>query len=125
MMHISRGVRAWARLRIDLNCGLRRGAWYRVIRLSKDDAFLDVHHEPTRVPRNYVQTMFARPLRWSVVPRPTDAENLPSDWGARYAVCPVCSARARFEGHPDDITCPGCSRAFPVAWNERYLRRRQ
>src|SRR6266536_5503073 len=35
----------WARLRVDTNCALRRGAWYRVLRLTRDQAVLQVTRE--------------------------------------------------------------------------------
>ena len=33
----------WARLNADQSCGLRRGAWYRVVRLTPDEAVLSHH----------------------------------------------------------------------------------
>ena len=33
---------AWARLQVDVNCGLRRGAWYPVLRITREDAVLEV-----------------------------------------------------------------------------------
>src|SRR5437867_2610535 len=53
---------AWARLRVDFNCGLRRGAWYRVVQVAGNDAMLELTPEPVPVPRRW----FAR-----------------SSWGAR------------------------------------------
>jgi len=35
---------AWARLRLEVDCGLRRGTWYRVTRFTPTDIFLDVQH---------------------------------------------------------------------------------
>lgn len=111
----------WARLRADVSCGLRRGAWYRVIRLTKDQAVLEVTGDPARVPRRVLQTAFSPPVRWSVVPRPRDAANLPHDWGSRYAVCPGCRTRAPISGYPVDLRCAQCNRVFQIAWDERYL----
>src|SRR5947199_7140155 len=60
----------WARLNADLSCGLRRGAWYRVVRLTPDEAVLQVpRREQVRVPRHYVETLSNRPRHWTVVPR--------------------------------------------------------
>ncbi len=53
--------RAWARLRVDVNCALRRGAWYRVVRLTRDNVLLEVAREQVPVSRRLVKTMFARP----------------------------------------------------------------
>src|SRR6266480_2014434 len=90
---------AWARLRVDVNCGLRRGGWYRVVQVTGVEAVLEVSPEPVPVPRRLLETVFRRPFRWSIVPRPRDARNVPKGWGDRYAVCPVCSARAPIKGH--------------------------
>jgi len=112
---------AWARLRVDVNCGLRRGGWYRVVQVTGAEAVLEVTPDPVPVPRRLLETVFRRPFRWSVVPRPRDARNVPSGWGDRYVVCPVCSARAPMKGHPADLTCPKCHGVFGIAWDERYL----
>jgi hypothetical protein len=115
----------WARLRVDVNCGLRRGAWYPVVRFVKDRAVLDVTDDRVPVPRRLLQTVFAPPLQWSIVPLPDDAVNVPSEWGTRYLVCPACQARAQLSGHPMDQSCPRCAGKFRIAWDERYLRRKR
>ena len=49
---------AWARLKQDVSCGLRRGAWYRVVGLTPEDAVLQVpRRERVRVPLRYLQTL--------------------------------------------------------------------
>jgi len=115
---------AWARLRVDVNCTLRRGAWYRVVRLTREKVVLDVTDEQVPVLRRLLNTVFAQPSRWTVVPRPSDAINLPSDWGTRYAVCPACQGRAPISGFARELPCPHCRGVFAVAWDERYLKRR-
>jgi len=107
--------------RVDVNCGLRRGAWYRIVQVAGNDAVLELTPEPVPVPRRLLETVFHRPFRWSVVPRPHDALNVPSDWGSSYAVCPVCRTRAPVAGRPVDLRCPRCHGVFGVAWGERYL----
>jgi len=42
----------WARLQADVKCCLRRGAWYRVIRLGAREAVLDVGRTPLTVARS-------------------------------------------------------------------------
>jgi len=112
----------WARLNADLSCGLRRGAWYRVVRLTPDEAVLQVQRrEQVRVPRHYVETLSNRPRHWTVVPRPRDADAAPAGWHARYGVCPACRARAPITGYAVEMRCPSCDGLFSIAWEEKYL----
>src|SRR6266566_1453940 len=97
---------AWARLRVDVNCGLRRGGWYRVVQVTGVEAVLEVTPEPVPVPRRLIETVFRRPFRWSIVPRPRDARNVPSGWGDRYGVVPVGSRPAPNEGPSRGPACP-------------------
>lgn len=115
---------AWARLRVDVNCALRRGAWYRVVRLTRDRAVLDVTDERVPVARRLVQTVYQEPRRWTVVPLPRDAVNVPAEWGTRYTVCPACQARAPIADFPPEMACPQCRGVFAIAWDEHYLKRR-
>jgi hypothetical protein len=115
----------WARLRVDVNCGLRRGAWYPVVRFGKSRAILDVTDDRVPVARDRLQITFTQPLQWSIVPLPADAVNVPSEWGGRYIVCPACQARAPLSGHPMDLPCPHCGGVFRIAWDEHYLRRKR
>src|SRR2546428_443497 len=95
---------AWARLKQDVSCGLRRGAWYRVVGLTPEDAVLQVpRRERVRVPRRFLQTLFSRPRHWTVVPRPAYADNLPDHWRSHYAVRPVCRTRAPITGHGQEM----------------------
>src|SRR5438128_10175932 len=112
---------AWARLRLEVDCGLRRGTWYRVTRFTPTDIFLDVQHCPVPVPRHLLDVLVGRPHRRSVVPRPRDAAKLPPELGAPYAVCPACRARSPLRGSPATLACPRCRGVFVVAWDERYL----
>src|ERR1051325_4500955 len=57
----------WARLRVDVNCGLRRGAWYPVVRFVKSRAILDVTDDRVPVARDRLQITFTQPLPWSLV----------------------------------------------------------
>jgi hypothetical protein len=114
----------WARLNADLSCGLRRGAWYRVVRLTPDEAVLQVpRREQVRVPRRHVETLSNRPRHWTVVPRSRDrdAEPAPTGWHARYAVCPACRTRAPITSYALDMRCPSCDGLFSIAWEEKYL----
>lgn len=112
---------AWARLRVEVDCGLRRGTWYRVTRFTPAEIFLDVQHCPVAVSRHLLDLCVGLPHRWSVVPRPRDAAKLPPELGAPYAVCPACRARSPLNGSPATLACPRCRGVFMVAWDERYL----
>jgi len=112
---------AWARLRVEVDCGLRRGTWYRVTAFAPSEVFLDVQRCPVAVPRRLLELVVGRPTRWSVVPRPRDPAKLPPELGAPYAVCPGCRARAPLPGSPATLACPRCREVFAVAWDEGYL----
>jgi hypothetical protein len=114
--------RAWARLQLDVNCGLRRGAWYRVVRLTDEEATVQVpRREQIRVPRRFLQTLFSRPRRWTVVAGPRDPNDPPGHWRPRYAVCPVCRGRTPITGYALDLRCQRCNGLFGIAWDEQYL----
>lgn len=114
----------WARLNADMSCGLRRGAWYRVVRLTPDEAVLQVpRREQVRVPRRCVETLSNRPRHWTIVPRQraAEVEPTPAGWHARYGVCPACRTRAPITGYAVDMRCPSCGGVFTIAWEEKYL----
>lgn len=108
----------WARIRPSESGHLRRGAWYRVVRLSAAEVVLDVNGKPTPVPRPTVEIMPNPPSRWAVVPRPARSPRLPMTWGPRYVVCPNCRERARLgDDHPTSMRCPKCNGYFEIAWD--------
>ena len=111
----------WARLKANIKSVLRKGAWYRILKLTPSDAVVDVKGKPVSVPRGSLQLSPTPALRWSVVPSPKDAPRFPIAWGAKYAVCPNCRDRAQLEGHPENLRCHRCNGFFEVAWNEPYL----
>ncbi|HEV8263842.1 MAG TPA: hypothetical protein VGQ06_02750 [Gemmatimonadales bacterium] len=114
----SLGQTQWARPRADVNRGLRRGAWYRVITLTPQMIILDVNHNVRAVPREGVDLVATPPQQWSIVPRPRDAVRVPDDWGDRYALCPACRNRTVLKGHPGTLRCPRCAGLFHIGWNE-------
>jgi hypothetical protein len=111
----------WGRLQVDVNCQLRRGAWYRVTERAALKAVLDVNRQPLAVPRFLIEVISAPPRRWTVVPRPRNARVLPKEWGASYAVCPSCRERAALRGRPRQMECRRCRGRFEIAWEEAYL----
>jgi len=113
-------VPQWARVQGNMNCHVRRGAWYEVLRLAADEAILAVDNRAFRVLRSSLQIVPERPQRWSVVARPPDAVMVPLSWGSRYAVCPGCCSRTSLQGQPTEIRCSRCDGVFAVAWDDRY-----
>lgn len=111
----------WVRLKANVKSPLRRGAWYRILKLSSMEAVVDVKGKPVSVPRADLQLSSAPALRWTVVPAPSHAPRFPTTWGPKYAVCPNCRDRARLEGAPTSMRCQRCNGLFEVAWDERYL----
>src|SRR5712691_3742130 len=95
----------WARLQVDVDCPLRRGAWYRLLNLTSSEATVDVRGRPVPVPRAQLQLSVERALRWTVVPVPKNAPRLPPAWGPQYAVCPNCRDRAQLLGQPATMRC--------------------
>jgi hypothetical protein len=89
--------------------------------LTAGEAVLDVNDRPLRVPRPFLQILPLRPLLWSVV-RAHRAAATPAGLGARYAVCPRCSARAPLRGAPPSMGCPDCAAVFTIAWNDSHWR---
>jgi len=116
-------VPPWARVAGDVNLGVRRGAWYQVVRLTTDAAWLDVFQRTRSVPRDALEIVTVRPDVWSVVERPYYAVDLPVKWGSRYAVCPRCSLRAALPEHAAEMECPACERVFPLRLSQRFTDR--
>ena len=107
----------WARVRPTEAGHLRRGAWYRVVRLTATEAVLEVNGALTTVPRPSVEIVPTPPSRWAVVPRPPRSARLPTSWGPRYAVCPNCRTRARLEEKTTAMRCPKCNGFFDIGWD--------
>jgi len=111
----------WARVRTDATCQLRRGGWYRVLRLSPQEAVLDVNSRPVGVSRTLLHMLPTPPEVWSVVPRPRHAGALPLSWGARYAVCPGCRNRSGLPTAAASLRCARCGGVFEIGWGDAYF----
>ena len=110
----------WARVRGEMNCYIRRGAWYEVLRLTPEEVVLQVNQRPVRVERSALQIVPLRPHSWSVVPRPRDSVDMPMGWGSRYAVCPSCCHRQALPGQPQELQCLNCGGVFAIGWDDPY-----
>lgn len=111
----------WARLRGETAVPLRRGAWYRVLRVTASDAVLDVHQRVVNVPLAVLQVVTRPPTAWAIVPRGAHSARIPQSWGPRYAVCPRCHARSALPKGPVSLRCPTCSGVFDVGWGDAYF----
>jgi len=111
----------WARVRAEASCELRRGAWYRVLRLTPHEVVLDVNSRPLGVSRSLLYMLPAHPGVWSVVPRPRHAGALPLSWGPRYAVCPSCRDRARLPASAASMRCTKCGGVYEIGWGDAYF----
>src|SRR5438034_2553495 len=110
----------WARLQADLNCNLRRGAWYRLIKADGLAALVDVRGKPVPVVRAFLQMSSTPPRKWTVVPRP---RNVPRsvEMGDRYLVCRPRRENKPLRGKPSKVLCGRCTVEFAVDWDEHYL----
>jgi len=111
--------RYWARLRVDVDCPLRRGAWYPVERLRPTQVTLEVLGATVSVARQSLDIVSAPPRRWSVVPRPKNPGLFPGV--VRYGVCPNCRARVPLTEQPVILRCTRCDEVFDIAWEEQYF----
>ena len=115
------GEAQWARLPVDVNCRLRRGAWYRVADLTAAEVKLEVNRQQVPVARGSVSIVSALLRCWTIVALPRDAKGLPVLWGDKYAVCPGCRNRAQVRGAPQNMHCPRCDETFRVGWEEWFV----
>jgi hypothetical protein len=104
----------WARLTTDLHCGLRRGAWYRVIREADGQVIVDVDHQPATVLREYLEFVSVRPDRWTTLERPSDVAGAAAAWGKSYGVCPHCTHRAPLVHPVVEAHCSKCGGTFLI-----------
>ncbi len=113
--------RMWGRLQADLNVKLRRGAWYRVLRIKGLEAVIEVNLRPYTILKALLEISPKPPVRWTVVPVRKQAPAAPAKLGESYGVCPSCTERATLPRRAARHTCPRCRRDYAVAWDERYL----
>jgi hypothetical protein len=111
----------WARLQEDVDCKLRRGAWYRVSHVTGLEAIVDINRRPLAVPSYALEIVSTPPHTWTVVPLRERGARLAAELGPRYGVCPNCRHRARLEQRVRAMTCARCKGRFDVAWDEDYL----
>ena len=111
----------WGRLQLDVDCELRRGAWYRIVGLQGLDAVVDLNHKPLPVPRYVLEVVSTPPKRWTVVSAPKQTRRVPKEHVPYYAVCPSCRERSPVKRDARNLRCDRCRGQFDVAWDEAYL----
>src|SRR5256885_4671999 len=76
----------WARVKgaATGGSGLRRGAWYRVVRLSSREAVVAVDAQEVRLPRGALEYASVRPHTWTLVPTPATARGMAVPAGGPY-----------------------------------------
>ncbi len=112
----------WARVKDVATAGLRRGAWYRVVRLSAREAVIAVETQQVCLPRGSLEFASVPPHTWTVVTTAATARGIPARAGEVYAVCPGCRTRAPLTSTPQSLRCPRCARVYKVGWEEWFIR---
>ena len=111
----------WARLREDVDCGIRRGAWYETVSTGQFEISLAVHGQERTFSRDTFEIVASRPTRWTIVAHASNAAVIPARWAKGYAVCPQCAMRQLPMGRPQILRCEGCNGLYEVAWEETYF----
>jgi hypothetical protein len=111
----------WGRLQLDVRCGLRRGAWYLVLRVERRVAVVYVNFQEVVVPSYALEVVATPPKRWTVVPAPRDAVGLPKAFTPQYAVCPSCRERSPLPGRGPTLRCGRCRGTYDIDRTEGYL----
>jgi hypothetical protein len=114
--------RLYARLREDVNIRLRRGAWYRVLKVEGLKAILEVNGRRVVVAAPLLEIVKRPPPRWTVVtPVAGSTRKVPPALAERYGVCPSCGERAALHKRVRRLRCDSCKYEFEIAWDEAYL----
>ncbi len=111
----------WARLSQDVDCGLRRGAWYRTASVTSTEVLLFVGGKQRSFSRETMEITAEQPSRWTVVVGLSNSRTIPARWSRGYTVCPGCRMRQLPLGRPRVLRCERCNGLFDVAWDEGYL----
>ncbi len=114
--------RLWARLREDVDCGLRRGGWYEALAIEQGRVLLSIHGRQRTFPSQIFEVSNEGPSCWTVITRAGNSGRIPLRWRNGYAVCPSCHWRQLLLGRPKTLLCEGCYREFEVNWEENYLK---
>jgi hypothetical protein len=108
----------WARLCEDVCCGLRRGAWYKVVFAGTKHVAVDAEKLRVCLPRRVLEIVDERPALWTVVIHTHESYSFPPDQGRHYVVCPSCRERQMPVGRPWALRCQKCNGLYEVNWYE-------
>ena len=103
----SRIAARWARLVLDVQCPLRRGAWYPVLSAGPEETVVLVRARAVILPHHSLEIVNTLPSRWTIV--------APASF-APYAVCPSCTDRVPLPQHGvlAQLWCRRCQQMFGV-----------
>jgi hypothetical protein len=111
----------WLRLKTAVDCPLRRGGWYPIDSLSRQDAVVTVDGKPVTLSLASVEIRATEPRAWSIV-RPEGWSRGPESLQSGYIVCPSCRNRAVLPfARVLKVRCPGCNELYEIAWDEKYF----
>ncbi|HYL21287.1 MAG TPA: hypothetical protein VEU74_05985 [Gemmatimonadales bacterium] len=103
-----------------MDAPLRRGAWYRVVSLTRLEAVVEVQGKSVSVARPSVELRTAPPQEWTIV-RAAPGRG-PANIQSGYVVCPNCRHRAVLPfARLSRLRCDRCNQLFSIAWDEGYL----
>ena len=109
----------FARIQADVPVKLRRGAWYRVLKLDDLQATIEVNRRPVGVLRAWLELKERPPQRWGVAEGPKENRKVPPHLRGTYGVCPNCRARAPLpKKQVRTLECAKCRQEFEIDWAE-------
>lgn len=109
----------FARIQADVPVKLRRGAWYRVLKLDDLQAVIEVNRRPVGVLRAWLEIQQRPPQRWSVVSGSEENRKAPPHLRGTYGVCPNCRGRSPLpKKKTGTFECARCRQEFGIDWAE-------
>jgi hypothetical protein len=112
----------WVRLSRDVDCGLRRGGWYKAVAVEQTEVVLLLAGKNRSLPKYLFEISTAGPTRWTIVSQAGNAPHIPTRWTKGYGVCPSCLWRQLPLGQPKTMLCEGCFQEYEVDWDEPYFK---
>ena len=108
----------FARIQADVPVKLRRGAWYRVLKLDDLQATIEVNRRPVGVLRAWLEIKERPPQRWGIAEGSKENRKVPPHLRGTYGVCPNCRARTPLPKKARAHQCKKCGQEFEIDWAE-------